>query len=521
MKTQITFERLLQILTIGLLVMIAFNMYQVKAVVEPIVPVLQGAELISLQLQNSVVNLQPGDAVTVNCINPLISNPRIFLSGRGKSISLTCPQGQANPTPTPTRTNTPSANATATAPVIATPSLPPVATATAPPQGNIQPFAGAPACPSHDATKWHGIWDYVRGCHYDHTHGDDPALANSYFGQFGALWGGSTISYPFNSGDLEVGMKHPGYKISVRMPGYHPFPRCGTEDNTDITGDHSDNCIVAARVEYHVVGGLMDIIVRNHSFFAEMYICSGASNYTQCGIVRTGGLIDYGELKAPHYNGRIVRPGGTIDFVDGMVMTYSADGSDLPITSGEPYVFSIPYSPEELDAYARNSPREPGANNNYSYKATIDQWSTNDFDCDLKDPDGTCHNQYTHFLFQVGDAWNLVDKQNLNNVHWICKGEPNCEYDGSLIGMNEIAMRVLQAWQPGGNGFVTFNGYTDKWGNPKTGCTAVTADCVPFVLEHAPVGVAASRSDNLCECEVYEYDVYFSGKPSGWIKHPN
>jgi hypothetical protein len=124
-------------------------------------------------------------------------------------------------------------------------------------------------------------------------------------------------------------------------------------------------------------------------------------------------------------------------------------------------------------------------------------------------------------MFQVGDAWNLVDSQNLNIVHWICKGEPNCEYDGSLTGMNEIAVRVLQEWQPNGNGFVTFKGYTDKWGNPKTGCTSISADCVPFVLERAPVGVAASRSDNGCECEVYEYDTYFNGKPSGWIKFPN
>ncbi len=104
-----------------------------------------------------------------------------------------------------------------------------------------------------------------------------------------------------------------------------------------------------------------------------------------------------------------------------------------------------------------------------TYKATIDQWSTNDFDCEFKEPDGTCHNQYNHFLFQVGDAWTLVDTQNLNDIRWICHGEPGCEYDGSLIGMNEIAVRVLQAWQPSGNGFVTFNGYSDKWGNPKVG----------------------------------------------------
>jgi hypothetical protein len=320
---------------------------------------------------------------------------------------------------------------------------------------------------------------------------------------------------------MENTMKHGGYKVSIRMPGYHPWPVCGLYDQTDLTGADSDNCVVASRVEYHLVGGLMDIIARYHSFFAEFYVCSGTSNYTQCGIVRTGGLLDYGELKAPHYGTRVVRPGGAIDFGDGMVMEYSADAPDLPSRSGEPYVFSRPYSEEALARYLRNP---PGSNPGFtpgSIKATIDQWSTNDWDCEFKDLDGACHNLYTHFMFQVGDSWNLVDTQNLNTVHWICKDEPGCEYNGSLIGLNEIAVRVLQEWQPNGNGYVTLTGYTDKWGNPKTGCTSVTADCVPFVLERAPVGVAASKSGYGCLCDTWEYDVYFNGKPSGWIKHPN
>ena len=133
------------------------------------------------------------------------------------------------------------------------------------------------------------------------------------------------------------------------------------------------------------------------------------------------------------------------------------------------------------------------------------------------------HNQYTHVLFQVGDSFTLVDTQNLNNVQWICWGQSGCEYDGSMIGMDEIALRIMQSWTGNNGGFVTFNGYSDKWGNPRfdNTCKSVSANCVPFVLDHAPVGVAASRSDNLCECDVWEYDSYFNGKPSGWIQFPN
>ena len=139
-------------------------------------------------------------------------------------------------------------------------------------EGN-QPYADAPACPTHDPNQWHGLWDEVRGCHYDHTHGDDPSLADSYFGPLGAYWDGATISYPFNSGPAENTSKHAGYKVSVKMPGYHPWSPCGVNDNTDVTGDHSDNCVIASRVEYHLVGGLMDTVHRYHSYWMEIYVC--------------------------------------------------------------------------------------------------------------------------------------------------------------------------------------------------------------------------------------------------------
>lgn len=427
---------------------------------------------------------------------------------------------------TPTPSNTPTATRTKT-------STPPVATRTATAtgaavitpttsSGNIPAYAAGPACPTHDPNQWHALWDSARGCHYDHTHADDPALANSYFGPLGAFWDGTTISYPFNSGPSENTQKHAGYKISVRMPGWHPWPPCGTEDNTDITGDHSDNCVIASRTEYHVVGGLMDLVGRYHSYWMEVYICKPPYRQPQdCGIMRTGGLLDYAELKAPHYNGRIVRTGGTIDFGNGITTTYTADGPDLPANSGEPYVFSIPYTEADRQSYRNNPPK---ATLTQAGKATIDQWSSNDFDCEPRPAGDPCHNQYTHGLFQVGDAFNLVDTQNLNTLRWICYGEPNCEYNGSLIGMNEIAVRVMQSWQQGGGGFVTLTGWSDRWGNPRltnTTCTSVSIDCVPFILNHAPVGVAASRSDNLCECQVWEYDHYFNGRPSNWIKFPN
>lgn len=490
--------------------------------------------------QNSeqVIDLQPGDSIRVRCRTFIYWTN--YWKNKRQDVNVNCFDN--NPTPTaevtqestPTVTDTPSGGATpttspntptATQTVTQTPAVPIATPTTSGTQ--IQPFAGAPACTDHNLSQWHGLWNYALGCHYDHSHGDDPSLADKYFGPLGQFWDGSTISYPFPSSAEENTLKHPGYKISVRIPGYHDWAPCNSSfHKTDIG---NDNCIVASRVEYHVVGGLMDLVGRYHSYWAEMFVCQGRPvpapqpGDSRCGIVRMGGILDYGQLQAPHYNARIVRPGGTIDFGNGITLTYNEDGGDLPSHSGEPYVFSYPYTSEYINLYRNNSPHGRGAGTAPgSYSITIDQWSSNDFDCEPRPAGDPCHNQHFHLLVQVGDSFNLVDTQNLNTVRWICYGQPGCEYDGSMIGMNELAVRVLSSWNAT-NGFANFVGYTDKWGNPRTDTTCQTPseNCVPFIVDHAPVGVAGVKSNAGCLCDVWEYDFYFNNRPSGWIKFPN
>ena len=389
-----------------------------------------------------------------------------------------------------------------------------------PATGIADPYPGAPQCPTHDPTQWHGLWDPARGCHYDHEHGDDPSLADAYFGEAGVLWGGPTVSYPFATSAMENSMKHGGYKYSVKTPEHNPWPPCGQFDFAD-NSKTGNNCIVASRIEYHVVGGTMDTLARYHSYYIEAKACQ-YPGYSECGMIRIGGHADFGELKAPHYGTRIVRPGGTIDFGDGMAMKFPADGPDLPAQSGEPYVFVFPYSPEELSRRQAHPPTSPDSTT--PTMTTMDQWSMQDSgDCEPMPAGDPCHNQFARFLVQVGDSWNLLDTQDPNNIRWICKGQPGCAYNGSLAGVNEIGFFIPQEWQPDGNGFVTLTGYTDRWGNPQTdgSCASASADCVPLVLEHFPVGYAASHSDDGCECAVYEHDIYFDGKPSDWIQFPN
>jgi hypothetical protein len=143
-----------------------------------------------------------------------------------QTFTITPTHSHEDPTATQTFTSTPTLlpdiTATLTQTLTVTPTL--SRTPTTPSGGNIQPYAGAPECPTHDNTQWHALWDSVRGCHYNHTHGDDPSLADKYFGPAGTLWGGQTISYPFAASAHENHMKHGGYKYSVKTPEYHPWP---------------------------------------------------------------------------------------------------------------------------------------------------------------------------------------------------------------------------------------------------------------------------------------------------------
>jgi hypothetical protein len=400
--------------------------------------------------------------------------------------------------------------------------------------GTVEPYAGAPECPTHDPNEWHGLWDAVRGCHYNHEHGDDPSLADAYFGKVGVLWGGQTIAYPFTSSDHEnmdvPHGKHAGFKYVVRTPEFHPYPPCGTNDRSDLTGEHSDNCVIAVRAQLHVLGSIMDIATRYHSGFAEVYACRPPYNLPRdCGTFQTGGLIDWGQVQSPHYDEYRIRPAAnysepafTIDFGEGIgkgiVMSYTSDNQypDLPNRSGEPYVFGRLYSPEELEFYRTYIVQPPW---------TMDQWSSNDGDCEPRPAEDPCHNRFFHILYQVGDAWTLVDPVDIRNVHFICETGKPCHYNGSMTGVNETFIHILPEWDGVDgkqDGFVTWSGYSDKFGNPRfdNSCTTVARDCVPMVLNHVPAGMAATSID-ACGCDVYEHDIYFDGQPSGWIEFPN
>ena len=413
--------------------------------------------------------------------------------------------------------------------------------------GEFLQSTGAPECPdtNHDGHAdvtdnvdygkfrdnelYHDLWNEKDGCHYNHEHGDSPSLADKYFGPPGALWGGQTIAYPFTSGYTENTVKHDGYKWFVRTPEYHPWPQCGTSERNDVLVDRSDFCVVAVRAQLHLSTS-MDILVRYHSGYVEVYACRPPYRDPEdCGVFKMGSsLIDWGQPRSPFYQTFRPRPFAgynqsifSVDFGDGIgggmvmggLLTDGFHFPDLPAKSGEPYINVQPETQANLELFRSRVPS--------SETVPIETWSSNDYDCEPRPPGDPCHNPYFHLFTAVKDSWFLLDTQDMRDIEFICQPGLPCHYNGSLRGLNEAGIRVLPDWDSKDgvvDGFVTWSGYTDRFGNPREGCTQAGSDCVPFEMTHAPVGIGQKSSDIACLCVVWEYDSYFNGQPSGWIQ---
>lgn len=383
------------------------------------------------------------------------------------------------PTGTPTHLPTNTSTATATVGVISTGTPTPTATNTpkptqatveAPtPGATMTPFAAAAACATHDDTAWHGLWDGVRGCHYGHTHNWDPAIVAGLFGQAGALVG-QEISYPWRTPN-EQERKHSGYKYGVNRDLPCEF---------DFAGDlATSNCVRAFSLQYHS-HLLLDPTVRFHSFFAQGLLCT--QDGTRCGTMATGGWIDSGFLQSPYKVAHVPLPGidppGPVDLNEEPYKAFNRTnwgGVDFVARYRQPFR-SCKGCPAD-----RNS-----VNDNVSFWGTDEPWSSN----------------YGYNLLAGYDTWTydtavLISVTAPFTPTLICPAG-NCRFNNSEELVYLMAFRVPTSLDTNGDGFVTYSGYTDVRGQIVTGCTGPGANCVPLVIEDAPVGLALwSKQDEL------------------------
>ncbi len=331
-------------------------------------------------------------------------------------------------------------------------------TATEPADTSV-PYPGAPLCPTHDPTAYHGLWDPVRGCHYDHFHGDDPHSVDDIFGTQFYQWAGGEISYPWQtvspSGCLEDDCKHTGYIWLVRR-------------DLPCTSQYADGCIVAFRALIHGMSSSNASSVRYHSAWLEAKVCR-IDNPDICGIFRSGGWQDSGDL-----------------LVDGNTVI------DVPNNFTR---FKLHYANTGNIRFGTWYSGSPGGKEQRG-----GMWGV---------------------VVGMGDLWGPVDPQDPTRLQFFCQ-DPNlnCDHNGSRYQPHVVSVqfppRLLAIVDPDHTGVANYEGYADRYGKPVQGCTSVSLDCVPLIIQGVPDDIQYQG-----RFDFREYDVLFDRQTSGWIKFPN
>jgi hypothetical protein len=123
--------------------------------------------------------------------------------------------------------------------------------------------------------------------------------------------------------------------------------------------------------------------------------------------------------------------------------------------------------------------------------------------------------------FHSVDAWGAVDPQNPTDLNLVCP-TGNCPFNHTTLRVYQIVVRVPEELA-GSDGRVNFIGFTDLQGNIDYNCTETGPNCVPLIIENAPVGTATFilPVSNVPLEAFPDYDIYLEGVTAGWIQHPN
>lgn len=393
-----------------------------------------------------------------------------------------------SPTPTDTPTVTPTPLPTDTPAPTDTPTVTPtpMPTATATPIPHTEPFAAAPECATHDATKFHTLWNYQEGCHYTHSHGADPHALDDIFGTDYYAAANGDISYPWETfagigrGDnyppkpanpdlWENVFKHEGY-------GWRTARNLACRSG-------EPTCIKAYRIVTHILPSKIDAMVPMHSFGAELQVCA-APAYTQCGTVRLGGWLDFGVL-----------------YIDALNH------------------FPLPTDPNPMPAV----PQKRGH-----------RWNGGLF----AHPANTTATWYgvngllsMSVLYEVISALEPAPSFEMGGPteHYFCPaygpagGDPaDCpqgrgRINGSMWMQHRVSINIRDDLDGKMDGMVNTSRFTDRYGKFVNGCTQPGLDCVPFVVKNVKAGIVRAVDDTgriEMDAEAIEVGKY-------WMRYPH
>ena len=387
------------------------------------------------------------------------------------------------------------------------------------------PFADAPLCPTHDPTKWHGLWDGERGCHYDHEHGSSPFTAEvaATFPNFDlrALLCGVEIGHCVPSGPTEHSHKHGGFKWNVQLR--HPEGCTGFEGApTGVDG---------SVIQVHGFGNYaIELEASVHSVVALLRQCS-PGNPNDYGYVFVSQHVSYGQVISPYQGDLLSYPYYTVPPYDtprGPYLSVDCIGQKLPGQTGD--------CRDDL-AQARRF----DANSNWASKPT-------------GQGQRPASSSLLQVLWRLRDSYQMFDWNDQSYPYsflWLCSADglsyvqAGCKYNNSTTQVHEVQGTIPASWDNLAGfdtdprvGRITAQGYVTRFGDLNTSCTTAGTDCHPIKMVQAFVGQYGSvlvftpnKGPNIVPY-LPERDIYFCGGvpctetsagavPSGWIGAEN
>lgn len=334
----------------------------------------------------------------------------------------------------------------------------------------IAPYTEAPACTTHDPTKYHGLWDAELGCHFDHVHFADPLAPEvvAIFGDYTDYTGqevsyawqtfaGATPGYPTPPPDAiyELDAKGNGYKFD-----FYNFPPAQYGCPVAQTGTAS--VPNAWLIERHSLGHKGDFMARVHSVWAMVRFCI-PNQPGQVAYLYTGGWQDFGQRISP-YQGHI----------------YPIPGSPSP-TYPSP---RAPYIAHSCINHADCAGQNESNTSWISFAQMIPGhkllgfgFRSNDSQQKI-DASGGFNTADPTFVYLCNDG-------NGNYVAAGCRFNHSTGHTYQVTGNIPASYDLLDGVD---DDRVNYTGYTDRWGNVVSGCTANALDCVPVVMINLPVG---------------------------------
>ncbi len=429
------------------------------------------------------VDLQAGESVMVRCAGTeqrydasTVISGTVFCLAADTPTSIATPTETAIDTPTaaftpipsdtPTETNTPSFTETPTVPLTPTPQLTPVAL--------------APLCPTHDDRFWHGLWDAVRGCHYDHVHGVDPnhSVISSYaitgvgsMGDMRTLQGGVDFGYAWQT-TLENFNKHRGYtsQSAIDLP-------C-EQQNYQYMAAANRKCIRAFTINFHIDHGTREGISRFHSMSAHVMGCE--RDGLNCGDIFTGGLSDTGDLHAPYKttcadalnSNRPPCPTSQSVWLNQLnnppywAYVLKADAlrvlNNGDLARNDPSKRNLPSNRMVWENYS--SDRTPGTGNRLGQA-----------------------NLMLHINARTYNSSTFYDPVS-RTFGYVCP-MADCIATNDAIYIYAIVLEVPASLPKDALGYVNYVGFTDRTGRVSTRCTAAGVECVPLRIRHLKPGL--------------------------------